>query len=588
MSILSDALGFNPDDATTGIKKQLTTEQTIRDELARLQMQNLERNRGPELDIPEKTKPGLDLRSSKLSDYEVRPRPNLERDKLKFGLQKEYPINQVEFDKYGAPDASEGALGINTPRQQIIQQNIKTLKDRFNKSRSIGSPNFTLEYSPGGRGYEAMNSPDKAVRDAYTDSRGLPRIPDSDDVTAMPYRRDVRADGTKAGSIDDLNPDVQDVIVGLNYKNNYSNQKPTDTATDTDEKSILDEILEFEPKGIEGARGKQDVAQTNTGNTTLGSKSPSSFVDTTLDTTLGENKENAKKETVAEKELGKKKFVDPTDAYVKSPTKLGKDVRLAIENRNILAKKADRIRNKINYESKLLDIILQNGRMDQYYAKREELKNLENSVYDAEAKVKEADVQLLQASVLQAVMDIGVGRTERMSALWSDATGTDVRVIPNLDITGTFSLEINGVMDPRAQSLSSNQMIQLFRNVADPAYRNKQISIRAELHMKTQQTKIETDAAIRKLTVENVFKYKIEEMKILQSYLTDTSKVTWDPFGRTAVFTRAGKVYTVQNETTTDINGIESTGMTVRDAQTGQLVTESNADVYKNAAKVEE
>jgi hypothetical protein len=470
----------------------------------------------------------------------------------------------------------------------MIQQNIKTLKDRFNKSRSIGSPNFTLEYSPGGRGYEAMNSPDKAVRDAYTDSRGLPRIPDSDDVTAMPYRRDVRADGTKAGSIDDLNPDVQDVIVGLNYKNNYSNQKPTDTATDTDEKSILDEILEFEPKGIEGARGKQDVAQTNTGNTTLGSKSPSSFVDTTLDTTLGENKENAKKETVAEKELGKKKFVDPTDAYVKSPTKLGKDVRLAIENRNILAKKADRIRNKINYESKLLDIILQNGRMDQYYAKREELKNLENSVYDAEAKVKEADVQLLQASVLQAVMDIGVGRTERMSALWSDATGTDVRVIPNLDITGTFSLEINGVMDPRAQSLSSNQMIQLFRNVADPAYRNKQISIRAELHMKTQQTKIETDAAIRKLTVENVFKYKIEEMKILQSYLTDTSKVTWDPFGRTAVFTRAGKVYTVQNETTTDINGIESTGMTVRDAQTGQLVTESNADVYKNAAKVEE
>jgi hypothetical protein len=588
MSILSDALGFNPDDATTGIKKQLTTEQTIRDELARLQMQNLERNRGPELDIPEKTKPGLDLRSSKLSDYKVKPVPNLQRDKLKFGLQKEYPINQVEFDKYGAPDASEGALGINTPRQQIIQQNIKTLKDRFNKSRSIGSPNFTLEYSPGGRGYEAMNSPDKAVRDAYTDSRGLPRIPDSDDVTAMPYRRDVRADGTKAGSIDDLNPDVQDVIVGLNYKNNYSNQKPTDTATDTDEKSILDEILEFEPKGIEGARGKQDVAQTNTGNTTLGSKSPSSFVDTTLDTTLGENKENAKKETVAEKELGKKKFVDPTDAYVKSPTKLGKDVRLAIENRNILAKKADRIRNKINYESKLLDIILQNGRMDQYYAKREELKNLENSVYDAEAKVKEADVQLLQASVLQAVMDIGVGRTERMSALWSDATGTDVRVIPNLDITGTFSLEINGVMDPRAQSLSSNQMIQLFRNVADPAYRNKQISIRAELHMKTQQTKIETDAAIRKLTVENVFKYKIEEMKILQSYLTDTSKVTWDPFGRTAVFTRAGKVYTVQNETTTDINGIESTGMTVRDAQTGQLVTESNADVYKNAAKVEE
>jgi hypothetical protein len=588
MSILSDALGFNPDDATTGIKKQLTTEQTIRDELARLQMQNLERNRGPELDIPEKTKPGLDLRSSKLSDYKVKPIPNLQRDKLKFGLQKEYPINQVEFDKYGAPDASEGALGINTPRQQIIQQNIKTLKDRFNKSRSIGSPNFTLEYSPGGRGYEAMHSPDKAVRDAYTDSRGLPRIPDSDDVTAMPYRRDVRADGTKAGSIDDLNPDVQDVIVGLNYKNNYSNQKPTDTATDTDEKSILDEILEFEPKGIEGARGKQDVAQTNTGNTTLGSKSPSSFVDTTLDTTLGENKENAKKETVAEKELGKKKFVDPTDAYVKSPTKLGKDVRLAIENRNILAKKADRIRNKINYESKLLDIILQNGRMDQYYAKREELKNLENSVYDAEAKVKEADVQLLQASVLQAVMDIGVGRTERMSALWSDATGTDVRVIPNLDITGTFSLEINGVMDPRAQSLSSNQMIQLFRNVADPAYRNKQISIRAELHMKTQQTKIETDAAIRKLTVENVFKYKIEEMKILQSYLTDTSKVTWDPFGRTAVFTRAGKVYTVQNETTTDINGIESTGMTVRDAQTGQLVTESNADVYKNAAKVEE
>jgi hypothetical protein len=588
MSILSDALGFNPDDATTGIKKQLTTEQTIRDELARLQMQNLERNRGPELDIPEKTKPGLDLRSSKLSDYKVKPVPNLQRDKLKFGLQKEYPINQVEFDKYGAPDASEGALGINTPRQQIIQQNIKTLKDRFNKSRSIGSPNFTLEYSPGGRGYEAMNSPDKAVRDAYTDSRGLPRIPDSDDVTAMPYRRDVRADGTKAGSIDDLNPDVQDVIVGLNYKNNYSNQKPTDTATDTDEKSILDEILEFEPKGIEGARGKQDVAQTNTGNTTLGSKSPSSFVDTTLDTTLGENKENAKKETVAEKELGKKKFVDPTDAYVKSPTKLGKDVRLAIENRNILAKKADRIRNKINYESKLLDIILQNGRMDQYYAKREELKNLENSVYDAEAKVKEADVQLLQASVLQAVMDIGVGRTERMSALWSDATGTDVRVIPNLDITGTFSLEINGVMDPRAQSLSSNQMIQLFRNVADPAYRNKQISIRAELHMKTQQTKIETDAAIRKLTVENVFDFKIEEMKILQGYLTDTSKVTWDAFGRTAVFTRAGKVYTVQNETTTDINGIESTGMTVRDAQTGQLVTESNADVYKNAAKVEE
>jgi len=609
MPILSKALGVNPDDITTGIKKQLTTEQTIRDELSRLQMQNLERNRGPELDIPEKTKPGLDLRSSKLSDYEVRPRPNLERDKLKFGLQKEYPINQVEFDKYGAPDASEGALSINTPREQIFKQNIKTLKDRFYRQRnSLGSPNFTLDYSPGGRGYEAMNSDDKAVRDAYTDRMGLPRIPDSSDVTAMPYQKGLRADGTNVGSVDDLNPNVQDVIVGLNYKNNYSNQKPalkkdtstdtdtataTDTATDTgtatDEKSFLEKLDDagFIPFTDTATDVDTDVAQTNTGNTTPASGSPSSLVDTTL----GEDKETAKKETAAAKDFAKKKFVtegDPTDAYVKNPTKLGKDVRLAIENRNILAKKADRIRNKINYESKLLDIILQNGRMDQYYTKREELKNLENSIYDAEAKVKDADVQLLQASVLQAAMDIGVGRTERMSALWSDATGTNVRVIPNLDITGTFSLEIDGVIDPRAQNLSANQMIQLFRNVADPAYRNKQLSIRAELHLKTQQTKIETDAAIRKLTVENVFDFKIEEMKILQGYLTDTSKVTWDIYGKTAIFTRAGKVYTVQNETTTDINGKESTGMTVRDAQTGQLVTESNANAYKDAAKVEE
>ncbi len=226
--------------------------------------------------------------------------------------------------------------------------------------------------------------------------------------------------------------------------------------------------------------------------------------------------------------------------------------------------------------------------MDIFYAKEAEIENLINSVYDAEAKVKEADVQLLQASVLQAAMDIGVGRTERMSALWSDATGTNVRVIPNLDITGTFSLEIDGVIDPRAQNLSANQMIQLFRNVADPAYRNKQLSIRAELHLKTQQTKIETDAAIRELTVDNVFKFKTEEMKILKGYLTDTSKVTWDAFGKTAIFTRAGRVYTVQKETTTDINGKESTGMTVRDAQTGQLVTESNANAYKDAAKVEE
>ena len=590
MSILSDALGFNPNDATTGIKKQLTTEQTIRDELTRLQMQNSKRERGQEIrdelksDNTLKTEPGLDLKSSNLSEYGVRPRPNLERDKLKFGLQKEYPINQVEFDKYGAPDASEGALGINTPRQQIIRQNIKTLKDRFNKSRSIGSPNFTLEYSPGGRGYEAMNSPDKEVRDAYTDSKGLPRIPDSDDVTAMPYQKSLRADGTNVGSVDDLNPDVQDAIVGLNYKNNYSNQKPTDTATDTDEKSILDEILEFQPKGIEGARGKQEVATANTGNTTPDSGGASSLVDTTL----GENKENNKKETAAAKELGKKKFVDPTDAYVKSPTKLGKDVRLAIENRNILAKKAERLRKKINYETKLLDILLENGRMDIFYAKEAEIEKLINSVYDAEAKVKDADVQLLQASVLQATMDIGVGRTERMSALWSDASGTNVRVIPNLDITGTFSLEIDGVIDPRAQNLSENQMTQLFRNVADPAYRNKQLSIRAELHMKTQQTKIEMDAEIKKLTVDNVFKFKIEEMKILQGYLTNTSKVVYDPFGKTAIFTRAGKVYTVQNETTTDINGKKSTGMTVRDAQTGQLVTESNANAYKDAAKVEE
>jgi len=585
MSILSDALGFNPDDATTGIKKQLVTEQTIRDELSRLQMQNSKKERGQEIrdelksDNTLKTEPDLDLKSSNLSEYGVRPRPNLERDKLKFGPQKEYPINQVEFDKYGAPDASPEALGLNTPRQQIIRQNLKTLKDDFRKRNSgnvflnSGSPNFTLEFSPGGRGYEAMNSPDKAVRDAYTDSKGLPRIPDSDDVTAMPYQRDVRADGTNVGSVDDLNPDVQDAIVGLNYRNNYTNQKPAlkkDTGTGTDIGT--------------GTGTDTDVAQTNTGNTTSASGSPSSLVDTTL----GENKETAKKETDAEKELGKKKFVDPTDAYVKNPTKLGKDVRLAIENRNILAKKADRIRKKINYETKLLDILLENGRMDIFYAKEAEIENLINSVYDAEAKVKEADVQLLQASVLQAAMDIGVGRTERMSALWSDATGTNVRVIPNLDITGTFSLEIDGVIDPRAQNLSANQMIQLFRNVADPAYRNKQLSIRAELHLKTQQTKIETDAAIKELTVDNVFKFKTEEMKILKGYLTDTSKVTWDAFGKTAIFTRAGRVYTVQKETTTDINGKESTGMTVRDAQTGQLVTESNANAYKDAAKVEE
>ena len=88
MSILSDALGFNPDDATTGIKKQLTTEQTIRNELARLRAFNTEVRDGPGLDLQEKTKPGLDLKSSNLSEYGVRPRPNLERDKLKFGPQK--------------------------------------------------------------------------------------------------------------------------------------------------------------------------------------------------------------------------------------------------------------------------------------------------------------------------------------------------------------------------------------------------------------------------------------------------------------------------------------------------------------------
>jgi len=601
MSILSKALGVNPDDITTGINKQLVTEQTIRNELARLRAFNTEVRDGPGLDLQEKTKPGLDLGSSNISEYYERPRPNLERDKLKFGLQKEYPINQVEFDKYGAPDASEGALNINTPRQQIIKQNIKTLKDRFYRSHTIGSPNFTLEYSPGGRGFEAMNSPDKEVRDAYTDAHDLPRIPDSSDVTAMPYQKGLRADGTNVGSVDDLNPNVQDVIVGLNYKNNYSNQKPalkkdtstdtaTDTATDTgtatDEKSFLEKLDDagFIPfTDTDTATDVDtDVAQTNTGNTTPDSGGASSLV------ILGEDEENTKKETAAARDFGKKKFVDPTDAYVKNPTKLGKDVRLAIENRKVLAEKSDRLRKEINYQKKLLDILLESRQMDQYYTKREQIKTLINGVYDAEAKVKDADVQLLQASVLQAAMDINVGRTERMSALWSDASGTNVRVIPNLDITGTFTLEIDGVIDPRAQNLSANQMIQLFRNVADPSYRNKQLSIRAQLHMKTQQTKIETDAKIRELTVDNVFKFKTEEMKILKGYLTDTSKVTWDIYGKTAIFTRAGKVYTVQNETTTNINGKVSTGMTVRDAQTGQLVRESNANDYKNAAKVEE
>ena len=593
MSIFSNALGFNPDNATTGIRKQLTTEQTIRDELSRLQMQNSKRERGQEVrnelksDNTLKTKPGLDLKSSNLSEYDVRPNPNLERDKLKFGPQKEYPINQVEFDKYAAPNASPEALSINSPREQMFRQNLKTLKDQFRKrsgpgNNALGNPNFTMDYIPGGRGYEAMRSDDETVRNEYTDRRGLPRIPSSDDVNAMPYQKGLREDGTNIGSIDDLNPDVQDAIVGLNYKNYQPRQKPKDTstATDTEERSTLEKLDDDLIKRFTGA--DTEVATANTGNTTPDSGGASSLV------ILGGDKENTKKETDAAKDFGKEKFVDPTDAYVKSPTKLGKDVRLAIENRNILAKKAERLRKKINYETKLLDILLENGRMDIFYAKETEIENLINGVYEAEAKVKDADVQLLQASVLQASMDIGVGRTERMSALWSDASGTNVRVIPNLDITGTFSLEIDGVIDPRAQNLSANQMIQLFRNVADPSYRNKQLSIRAELHMKTQQTKIETDAAIRKLTVENVFNFKIEEMKILQGYLTNTSKVVYDSLGTTATFTRAGKVYTVQKEKTTDITGKETSRMTVRDAQTGQLVTESNANAYKNAAKVEE
>jgi len=596
MSILSNALGFNPDNATTGIRKQLTTEQTIRDELSRLQMQNSKRERGQEVrnelksDNTLKTKPGLDLESSNLSEYGVRPNPNLERDKLKFGPQKEYPINQVEFDKYAAPDASREALNINSPREQMFRQNLKTLKDQFRRSKGPGNNssviNYTMDYLPGGRGYEAMRSDDETVRNEYTDRMGLPRIPSSDDVNAMPYQKGLRKDGTNIGSIDDLNPDVQDAIVGLNYKNNYSNQKPKDTstatATDTEERSTLEKLDDDLIKRFTGA--DTEVATTNTGNTTPDSGGASSLV------ILGGDKENIKKETDAAKDFAKKKFVtegDPTDAYVKNPTKLGKDVRLAIENRNILAKKAERLRKKINYETKLLDILLENGRMDIFYAKETEIENLINGVYEAEAKVKDADVQLLQASVLQASMDIGVGRTERMSALWSDASGTNVRVIPNLDITGTFSLEIDGVIDPRAQNLSESQMTQLFRNVADPSYRNKQLSIRAELHMKTQQTKIEMDAEIKKLTVDNVFKFKIEEMKILQGYLTNTSKVVYDSLGTTATFTRAGIVYTVQKEKTTDITGKETSRMTVRNAQTGQLVTESNANDYKNAAKVE-
>jgi len=151
------------------------------------------------------------------------------------------------------------------------------------------------------------------------------------------------------------------------------------------------------------------------------------------------------------------------ESYSQNPTKLGRVMRLAIENRNILAKKSDRLRKKINYETKLLDILLENGRMDRFYAKEAEIENLINGVYEAEAKVKEADIKIHQASVQQASMDIKVGRTERMNALWSDATGTDIRILLRTDCR--FNIYIFDNLD--TEGIDGNTLIKKFKQAVE-------------------------------------------------------------------------------------------------------------------------
>ena len=93
--------------------------------------------------------------------------------------------------------------------------------------------------------------------------------------------------------------------------------------------------------------------------------------------------------------------------------------------------------------------------------------------------VRTYNSQIILAQGMQGINELQYGNTNRVNAVWSDALGLPVRLIPRSD--GKFDLSINGEMAKEGMSLSETQsMAQLQFN---SAYRSKQ----ADLYGQRQQ-----------------------------------------------------------------------------------------------------
>ena len=219
---------------------------------------------------------------------------------------------------------------------------------------------------------------------------------------------------------------------------------------------------------------------------------------------------NAQKEI--EKEVKKGPKVDNTnrtvtsDVYLRDQTKAGRDIITMTSARERAVSVISQLNEEIARYQKLAQLARISGNLQTFFDYEKKAKDLQVQAIEIREGVIEINQKIIYLQGMQGLNDLKSGSTSRLSAVWSDYAGLDIRIIPRTD--GLFDIEKAGQMYKEGASLKEvSDEAQL---VFDANYRNRMAVLAAELSKENFKFNNELEKELLKIkgniTVESVKK----------------------------------------------------------------------------------
>ena len=198
--------------------------------------------------------------------------------------------------------------------------------------------------------------------------------------------------------------------------------------------------------------------------------------------------------------------IDTPSTYINDPSRAGYDMRIANENRTRLVSGLERINQRIRDTQRMAEIYRASGDMAGYNQLLQTVQTLRTQGQQIEASIIQANQGIIQLQGMQGINDITYGNnTNRLSMVWSEYSGRDVRIVPRSD--GKFDLMMDGQMV--TEGMTRDQVVQAAQLQFDSAYRQR-ISDRNDMIFEQY---VQTQAAMEEQLAETLSQITLENVK---------------------------------------------------------------------------